>query len=111
MFQQGRQNERMVDALALSAEEGRGNAAKSLGESLAGSDPKISEWGNPLERVSSMMKGTGGTETSKVPRGKESIPVVVASESGKAQTRTVSSRVALRLWGCRTVSGGIRHRT
>ena len=48
MFQQGRQNERMVDALALSAEEGRGNAAKSLGESLAGSDPKISEWGNPL---------------------------------------------------------------
>ena len=97
--------------MALSAEEGRGNAAKSLGESLAGSDPKISEWGNPLERVSSMMKGTGGTETSKVPRGKESIPVVVASESGKAQTRTVSSRVALRLWGCRTVSGGIRHRT
>ena len=50
MFQQGRQNERTVDALALSAEEGRGNAAKSLGESLAGSDPKISEWGNPAGR-------------------------------------------------------------
>ena len=51
MFQQGRQNERMVDASASCAEEGRGNAAKSLGESLAGNDPEISEWGNPAERL------------------------------------------------------------
>lgn len=84
MFQQGRQNERMVDASASCAEEGRGNAAKSLGESRAGNDPKISEWGNPTERLPRKAEGTGGTETSKVPRGKESIPVVVASESGGA---------------------------
>ena len=30
--------------------------------------------------------GTGGTETSHVPRGKERIPVVAASEPGGAQT-------------------------
>jgi hypothetical protein len=29
-------------------------------------------------------EGTGGTETSHVPRGTESIPVVVASEPGGA---------------------------
>ena len=28
-------------------------------------DPRVSEWGNPLERTSSM--GTWGTETSKYP--------------------------------------------
>jgi hypothetical protein len=36
-----------VDALASGAEEGRGQAAKRLGESRAGSEPRISEWGNP----------------------------------------------------------------
>ena len=40
----------MVDALALSADEGRGHAAKSLGEVLATSDPRESEWGNPTWR-------------------------------------------------------------
>lgn len=49
LFRQGRQNERRVDALALRAEEGRGMAAKSVGESRAGSDPTISEWGNPTD--------------------------------------------------------------
>ena len=38
---------RMVDALALAAEEGRGHAAKCPGEALAACDPGISEWGNP----------------------------------------------------------------
>jgi hypothetical protein len=38
---------RMVDALALAADEGRGHAAKCPGEALAASDPGISEWGNP----------------------------------------------------------------
>src|SRR5215208_6709677 len=38
---------RMVDALALAAEEGRGHAAKCPGEALAASDPGMSEWGNP----------------------------------------------------------------
>ena len=36
-------------------------------------------------------EGTGGTETSHVPRGTESTPVVAASEPGKAQTCAVSS--------------------
>jgi hypothetical protein len=38
---------RMVDALALAADEGRGHAAKCPGEALAAGDPGISEWGNP----------------------------------------------------------------
>jgi hypothetical protein len=42
-----RRDGRMVDALALAAEEGRGHAAKCPGETLAVSDPGISEWGNP----------------------------------------------------------------
>ena len=40
----------MVDALALPADEGRGHAAKCLGEVLATSDPRESEWGNPTWR-------------------------------------------------------------
>ena len=35
--------------VARRAEEGRGQAAKCLGESLAGRDPRVSEWGNPSE--------------------------------------------------------------
>ena len=34
--------------MALRADEGRGNAAICVGEPLAGCDPAISEWGNPL---------------------------------------------------------------
>jgi hypothetical protein len=34
----------------------------------------------------SAQEGTGGTETSHVPRGTERIPVVAASEPGGAQT-------------------------
>jgi hypothetical protein len=37
----------MVDASARGADEGRGQAAKRLGEPRAGSDPRVSEWGNP----------------------------------------------------------------
>ena len=32
----------------------------------------------------SLAEGTGGTETSHVPRGTDSIPVVAASEPGRA---------------------------
>ena len=71
MFQQGRQNERTVDALALSAEEGRGNAAKSLGESLAGSDPKISEWGNPAERLLRKQREPGELKHLRYPEEKK----------------------------------------
>lgn len=70
MFQQGRQNERMVDASASCAEEGRGNAAKSLGESLAGSDPKISEWGNPAERLLRKQREPGELKHLRYPEEK-----------------------------------------
>ena len=69
---------RMVDALALAAEEGRGHAAKCPGEALAACDPGISEWGNPpgarpgtQERS---WEGTGGTETSQYPEEQRGFP-------------------------------------
>ena len=68
VFLQGRQNERRVDALALRADEGRGIAAICVGEPRAGTDPTISEWGNPTSRgwlPSEWMEGTGRTETSQ----------------------------------------------
>ena len=77
-----------MDASALCADEGRGRAAISVGEPRAGVEPTISEWGNPTAFGRSphqqMTEGTGGTETSHVPRGTETIPVVVASEPGAA---------------------------
>ena len=97
MFRQGRQNEHRVDASALRAEEGRGYAAKSMGEVRATCDPMMSEWGNPTANaVTARAEGTGGTEPSHVPRGEESIPVVVASEPGDAQTDGVPRRQPLR---------------
>jgi hypothetical protein len=87
VFQQGRHDEQLGDASALRADEGRGIAAISGGEPRAGVDPPISEWGNPTvlyrHRVFDA-EGTGGTETSHVPRGTETIPVVAASEPGEA---------------------------
>ena len=56
----------------------------------------MSEWGNPHEQTSCILqpihncrKGTRGTETSKYPEEKKenSIPLVVASEKGRGQTR------------------------
>jgi hypothetical protein len=76
-----------VDASALRADEGRGIATIRAGEPRAGFDPAISEWGNPTTLCgdrSLSAEGTGGTETSHVPRGTESIPVVAASEPGEA---------------------------
>ena len=52
--------EHMVDALALSADEGRGHAAKCLGEVLATSDPRESEWGNPIWRQMTDRVSGGG---------------------------------------------------
>ena len=55
----------------------------------------MSEWGNPLEQISSTVKpihnlteGTRGTETSKYPEEKKetSISKVAASEMERAQT-------------------------
>jgi hypothetical protein len=68
----------MVDALALAAEEGRGHAAKCPGETLAVSDPGISEWGNPPGArpgtPEQSGEGTGGTETSQYPEEQRGFP-------------------------------------
>ena len=49
-------------------------------------------------------KTTGGIETSKYPEEEKSteIPVVAASETGRAQTSVYVSLRALLHWGCRT---------
>jgi hypothetical protein len=76
-----------VDASALRADEGRGIATIRAGELRASVDPAISEWGNPAALCGYrefLAEGTGGTETSHVPRGTENIPVVAASEPGEA---------------------------
>ena len=53
----------------LSAEEGRGHAAKCSGEALAAGDPEESEWGNPPGARPGTRErswgGTAGTETSQ----------------------------------------------
>ena len=59
--------------MASAADEGRGVAAISFGEPLAGYDPKISEWGNPSRlmaghrRVNKIARRrhTGRSETSQ----------------------------------------------
>ena len=38
---------RAVDALACRADEGRGDAAKHLGEWLPHDEPRVPEWSNP----------------------------------------------------------------
>jgi len=80
-----------VDASAGQADDGRGRAAKGLGERPPRSEPRMPEWSNPpavmrggAAHPGGGRAGTGGTETSQVPRGKESTPVVVASEPGSA---------------------------
>ena len=78
------------------AEEGRGERRNVSGELQASDEPDESEWGNPrtvragvsgVECIDDR-RGTGGTETSQYLEEKTSseIPVVVASEPGRAQT-------------------------
>ena len=66
----------MVDALATRAEEGRGNAAISSGESLADRSGDF-RMGQPLHRYGwrpLYAEATGGTETSKYPEEKKQFP-------------------------------------
>ncbi len=41
----------VVDALAITGDEGRGSLRKASGSWQTSFDPEISEWENPLERV------------------------------------------------------------
>ena len=40
----------MVDALAISGDEGRSSLRKAAGSQQTGCDPQMSEWGNPAVR-------------------------------------------------------------
>ena len=68
---------RMVDALATRADEGRGNAAKSHGEPLAGRSVDL-RMGQPTSRDGEgptfVWEASGGTETSKYPEEKKQFP-------------------------------------
>ena len=60
----------VVDALAITGDEGRGSLRKASGSWQTSFDPEISEWGNPAERSSlaeyiGQRKQTQRTETSK----------------------------------------------
>jgi hypothetical protein len=68
--------------LASVGDEGRGVAAISFGEPLAGYDPEISEWGNPSRLIAGHRRvnpiarrgDTGGSETSEYPEEKKTNP-------------------------------------
>ena len=71
---------RTVNALASSAEEGRGTLRKAPGRCVQPFEPEMSEWGNPrggmptysvLNKIGTT-EGTGGSETSKYPEEKRS---------------------------------------
>ena len=60
----------VVDALAITGDEGRRSVRKATGSSQTSIDPWMSEWGNPPARVShaeyiGMRRRTERTETSK----------------------------------------------
>ena len=85
-----------MDALASRGDEGRGRLRKSSGSRQTGYDPGVSEWGNPAGVMSSHLltefigleKRTQGSETSQYLQEEKSteIPLVAASEEGRAQT-------------------------
>ena len=85
-----------MDALASRGDEGRGRLRKSSGSRQTGYDPGVSEWGNPTGVMSSYLltefigleKRTQGSETSQYLQEEKSteIPLVAASEKGRAQT-------------------------
>ncbi len=80
----------MVDALDLIGDEGRGKLRKAEGSCIQALYPQISEWDNLIRwrRITQQWEPTRGTDTSKYPVEKKikMIPLVVASEEGRAQT-------------------------
>ena len=70
----------MVDALAITGDEGRCSVRTASGSPQTGFDPEMSEWGNPPARVSrteyiGAWKRTRGTETSKYPEEQKSTEI------------------------------------
>ena len=83
----------MVDALTRRGDEGRRVAAITSGRCRATFDPKISEWGNPIEQTSMTFRlmrkeYTQGSETSQYLEENKPIRIssVAASEREQAQT-------------------------
>ena len=78
------------------ADEGRGRAAKSPGQLSSkpsrgfpnGATRSGKAWAPPAEHIG-WVEVSGGSETSQYPEEKKSveIPLVVANERGRAQTR------------------------
>ena len=70
----------VVDALAITGDEGRGSLRKASGSWQTSFDPEMSEWGNPPARVLppeyiGRVKRTQGTETSKYLKEKKSTEI------------------------------------
>ena len=70
----------MVDALAMSGDEGRDSLRKASGSWQISFDPEMSEWGNPPARVTApeyigRWWRTWRTETSKYPEEKKSTEI------------------------------------
>ena len=81
----------MVNAMASRADEGRGKTAISLGElssKLSRGFPngaiRSDKIGSPLAEHIGKKEASGGSETSQYPEEKIIIPLVAASERGKA---------------------------
>ena len=89
-----------MDALASVGDDGRGVAAISFGEPLAGYDPKISEWGNPSRliarhrRVNQIARrsDTGGSETSQYPEEKKTNPASAGPRFGGGDSLSSGER-------------------
>ena len=94
-----------MNALASSAEEGRGTLRKAPGRCVQPFEPEMSEWGNPAGVISRHLlaefigqrRRTGGIETSQYPQEQKSneILLVAASERGIAQTTEAQASVGL----------------
>ena len=100
----GSKEERVVDALAWTGDEGRDKLRKATGSctkasirgSPNGATQQVEDLLLRVEYIGAVER-TRGTETSKYPEEEKSIeiPLVVASERGTAQTGLVTANPGL----------------
>ena len=55
----------VVDALAITGDEGRGSLRKAAGSRQTGFDPQMSEWGNPAREGHSHLNSIGWVEQTR----------------------------------------------
>lgn len=96
-----------MDALALTADEGRGQQRYAPGSCKQAVIRRCPNGATYPEKVgvssgesNSPRKASGGTETSHYPEEKKetSIPLVAASERGTAQTQSVPKTAVVAPW-------------